>query len=89
MLGGMRLRVIAVPNSKTSEVVGWEDDPRVGRVLRVKIAAPPVDGKANAALRDFLAARLGVPKSRVVLEKGDTSRIKTFILPEGTVIPVV
>jgi uncharacterized protein YggU (UPF0235/DUF167 family) len=85
----MRLRVLAVPNSKTSEVVGWEDDPRAGRVLRVKIAAPPVDGKANAALRDFLAGYLGIPKSKVRLEKGDSSRIKTFVVPEGTAIPGV
>jgi uncharacterized protein (TIGR00251 family) len=83
----MRLRVLAVPNSKTSEAVGWEDDPRAGRVLRVKIAAPPVDGKANAALRDFLAAYLRIPKSKVTLEKGDTSRIKTFVVPEGTALP--
>lgn len=82
----MRLRVLAVPNSKTSEVVGWEDDPRAGRVLRVKIAAPPLDGKANAALREFLARYLGIPKSKVTLDKGDTSRIKTFRLPEGTTI---
>ena len=85
----MRLRVLAVPNSKTSEVLGWEDDARAGRVLRVKIAAPPVDGKANAALRDFLAKHLGIPKSKVVLEKGDTSRIKTFTLPDGTIIRAV
>ena len=79
----MQIRVLAVPNSKTSEVVGWEDDPRAGKVLRVKIAAPPVDGKANAALRDFLAKHFGVPKSQVTLEKGDASRIKTFVVPDG------
>ena len=82
----MQLRVLAVPNARTSEVVGWEDDSRAGRVLRVKIAAPPVDGKANAALRDFLAERFGLPKSKVSLEKGDTSRIKTFTLPDGSVL---
>ena len=81
----MQLRVIAVPNARTSEVVGWEDDPRAGRVLRVKIAAPPVDGKANAALRGFLAEHFGVAKSKVVLEKGDSSRIKCFSLPDGSV----
>jgi uncharacterized protein YggU (UPF0235/DUF167 family) len=84
----MRLRVLAVPNSKTSEVVGWEDDPRAGRVLRVKIAAPPVDGKANAALREFLAGYLRIPKSKVSLDKGDSSRIKTFVLPEETELPL-
>ena len=55
----MQIRVLAVPNAKASEVVGWEEDPRAGRVLRVKIAAAPVDGKANAALRDFLAGHFG------------------------------
>ena len=76
--------MLAVPNARASEVVGWEDDSRAGRVLRVKIAAPPVDGKANAALREFLACHFGLPKSKVVLEKGDSSRIKTFTLPDGT-----
>lgn len=82
----MQLHVLAMPNARTSEVVGWEDDPRAGRVLRVKIAAPPVDGKANAALRDFLAERFGLPKSKISLEKGDTSRIKKFTLPDGSVL---
>ncbi len=80
----MQIRVLAVPNAKASEVIGWEDDARTGRVLRVKIAAPPIDGKANAALREFLADHFGLPKSKVTLEKGDSSRIKTFTLPDGT-----
>ena len=80
----MRIRVLAVPNSKTSEVAGWEEDPRAGRVLRVKVAAPPVEGKANAALRECLAAHLKIPRSQVTLEKGDSSRIKTFTVPDGS-----
>lgn len=83
----MQLRVLAVPNARTSEVVGWEDDPRAGRVLRVKVTAPPVEGKANAALREVLADHFGIPKSKVVLEKGDGSRIKVFRLPDGTAPP--
>ena len=81
---GMQVRVLAVPNAKRSEIVGWEEDSRAGRVLRVKIAAPPVEGKANAALREFLAKQFGLSKSEVLLEKGDTSRIKTFKIPDGT-----
>lgn len=79
----MRVRVLAVPNSRTTEVVGWEEDPRAGRVLRVRVAAPPVDGKANLVLRDALAAHLGVSKSQVRLEKGCGSRIKTFDISSG------
>ena len=78
----MRIRVLAVPNARTSEVLGWEEDPRAGRVLRVKVAAPPVEGKANAALRECLAAHLKIPRSQVSLEKGDSSRIKTFTVPD-------
>lgn len=84
----MKLRVRASPNARQSEIIGWEDDPQAGRILRVKIAAAPVDGEANKALRDFLARSLGLPKSRVVLEKGNSSRFKTFKIPDGTEIPV-
>jgi uncharacterized protein YggU (UPF0235/DUF167 family) len=79
----MDVHVLAVPNARTSEVVGWEIDPRAGRVLRVKVAAPPAEGKANATLRVVIARHFGVPKSQVALAKGDTSRIKVFTLPDG------
>lgn len=83
----MKLVVKAVPNASRSEICGWEDDPRAGRVLRVRIAAPPVEGKANAALRDFLAKSLGLSKSAVELEKGDGARLKTFCVPDDTRLP--
>ena len=80
----MHLHVRATPNARRSEIVGWEDEPLVGRVLRVRIAAAPADGKANVALREFLAKALGLSKSRVTLEKGASSRYKTFAIPDGT-----
>ncbi len=83
----MKLRVRVTPNAHRSAIVGWHDDPQVGRIMRVRVAAPPVEGKANAALRDFLAAALGLPKSKVVLDKGSTSRIKSFDIPDGTRLP--
>ncbi len=83
----MKLRVRATPNARQSEVIGWETDPQAGPLLRVRIAAPPVDGKENAALRDFLAKSLGLPKSKVMLEKGGTSQFKTFEIPDGTELP--
>lgn len=81
--GNMQLRVKVVPNASHSEWIGWEDDPIVGRVARIRVAAPPVDGKANAALTKFLAKYLGVPKSKIRLIKGEVSRIKTFEVPDG------
>ncbi len=83
----MKLRVRATPNAHRSEVVGWEDDPQAGRILRVRVAAPPVEGKANAELRDFLARFLKLPKSSVTLEKGGSSRYKSFEIPDGTSLP--
>lgn len=83
----MKLRVRATPNARQSEIVGWEEDPQAGRILRVKVAAAPVDGEANKALRDFLAKSLGLSKSEVTLEKGGSSRFKTFVIPDGTRVP--
>jgi uncharacterized protein (TIGR00251 family) len=87
MSGHIQLRVRVTPNAARSEVLGWDDDPLAGRVLRLRIAAPPVDGKANTALRDFLAEILRVPKSQVRLAKGSTARIKTFTIPIGSRLP--
>ena len=83
----MKLVISVIPNARSSEIVGWEDDPRSGKVLKVRIAAPPVEGKANAAARDFLAKTLGLPKSAVVLQRGDSSRLKVFTIPDGTPLP--
>lgn len=83
----MKLHVKATPNARTNEILGWEPDPVLGRVLRVRIAAPPVDGKANTTLRNFLAASLDLPKSQVTLEKGASNRCKTFTIPDHTPLP--
>ena len=48
--------------------------------IRVHVTVPPEDGKANAAVVRLLARALGVPKSRLVLLRGATSRDKTFRL---------
>ena len=83
----MKIRVRATPNARQSEIIGWEYDALAGRILRVRIAAAPVDGQANAALRDFLAKSLGLSKSKLVLEKGSSSRFKIFEIPDGTALP--
>ncbi len=63
------------PNARRNEVVGFEEG-----VLRVKIAAPPVKGKANKELIDFLSKLLGVSKSSITIEKGLTSRRKVIAI---------
>lgn len=68
----MTLRVKAIPRSAKSEIAGTMAD----GTLRVKIAAPPEKGKANAELCAFLARRFGVPASRVSILSGHTAAIK-------------
>jgi len=80
----MKLRVKVTSNARMSEIIGWEEDDLAGRVLRVRVAAPPTEGKANAELRAFLAKALGLGKSKVVMEKGSSSRFKTFEIPDGS-----
>jgi uncharacterized protein YggU (UPF0235/DUF167 family) len=46
--------------------------------LRLRLTAPPVEGAANAAARDFLAELLGVPRRAVELARGQSNRTKVF-----------
>ena len=68
---GCDLTVIAQPRARRTEFAGTHDG-----VLRVRLQAPPVDGKANEELIGFLAQALGVPKSAVTLRRGAASRRK-------------
>lgn len=83
----MHVRIKGTPNASRSEWLGWEEDPRLGAVARIRIAAPPVEGKANEELCRFLAGFLGLSKSQVRLIKGGNSRVKTCEVPDGTVLP--
>ncbi|HSN70352.1 MAG TPA: DUF167 family protein [Steroidobacteraceae bacterium] len=58
-----------------------------GGRLRIRLAAPPLDGRANAALIDFLAAAFGVPKARVILVRGEKSRLKTVRVQAPSAVP--
>ncbi len=70
--GERRLAVRVTPGAK-SEGLGIE----AGRIL-AKVRAKPQDGKANEAVRDLLAAALGLAPSRLELVRGATSREKQF-----------
>ena len=76
---GVRILVLAVPRASRSEIAGPHGSPPR---LRVRICAPPVDGEANSELTSFLAKRLGVPRSRVRIERGESSKRKD-VLAEG------
>ena len=59
------------PGAKRTEAVGLHGD-----ALKIKLAAPPVEGAANAALLAFLAGVFGVPQRQVILRQGARSRRK-------------
>jgi len=65
------IRVHVVPNAKIDKVVGEH-----AGAIKIRLRAPAVEGKANAALVDFLAKRLKVPKLTIVLLHGHKSRDK-------------
>ena len=65
----LRLRV--TPNSSHNSVVGEVSDE-----IRIKIRAPAVAGKANAALVEYLAEMTGIAKSRIVIKAGARARTK-------------
>lgn len=60
------------PGARTTEIAGIHGDR-----LKLKIAAPPVDNKANKQVLSWLARHLGLPRSALTLVRGDTSRLKT------------
>ena len=86
----MKLALKVTPGAKKNEILGWEDEyPQVGRVLKVKIAAPPVEGKANKEIVLFLAKALGVTKSSIEVVHGTSGRIKLVEIPDGTDLSVL
>lgn len=66
-----RFLVKVSPRSFRSEVLGWEEN-----ILKIKLRAIPDKGSANEELISFLSDLLQVPKSRIILLKGHTSRLK-------------
>ena len=71
--GRITLTLHIQPGAKKTEVAGLYGD-----ALKIRLAAPPVDGKANAALLGFIAERLHLAKSAVTLKSGQTSRRKVL-----------
>ena len=76
------LEVRVQPRASRDEIVGLHGD-----ALKIRITAPPVDGKANAHLTRFLAKAFGVPRARVTLLGGETGRSKRLRIEAPTRLP--
>lgn len=70
------------PRASRSEIAGCH-----GERLRVRLQAPPVDGKANAALVELVAAAFGVPRARVSIEQGLAGRDKRVRIAGAPAVP--
>ncbi len=67
------LAIKVIPNAPRTEIVGW-----LGDALKIKVHAPPVEGRANDALCEFLADHLDLPRRAITVVRGDTSRQKVL-----------
>ncbi len=76
---GIILQLRISPNASKNEIITTDD------MLKVKITAQPVDGKANKALVEFLSKQFKVPKSYIEILKGQTSKDKTVLIKTTSV----
>ena len=76
------LEVRVQPRASRSEIAG-----RYGERLRIRLQAPPVDGKANAALVAFVAEAFGVPRAQVSIEHGLAGRDKRVRIADAPAAP--
>jgi uncharacterized protein (TIGR00251 family) len=70
------------PGAKRSEIAGLH-----GEALKIRLAAPPVEGRANEALLKFIAELFGVPVRQVELKQGGQSRHKVVAITGSKVEP--
>lgn len=78
----LHIHVLAQPKASKSEIVDWHEGE-----LKVRLAAPPVDGAANTALIEAFSKWCKVRKSAITLINGQTSRHKHITIDSPTVLP--
>ncbi|HSS22349.1 MAG TPA: DUF167 domain-containing protein [Pyrinomonadaceae bacterium] len=78
--GALTFKVRVVPRASRSEIIGEHDD-----ALRVRLAAPPVDGAANEELLRLLARMFDLPLRAVQLVSGNSSKVKTVSVAGGRI----
>ncbi|MCX7124713.1 MAG: DUF167 domain-containing protein [Gammaproteobacteria bacterium] len=75
MKSELKFKIYLQPGAKKSEILG-----RHGDCIKIKVQSPPVDGKANEALINFLAKVLSISKSSITIKSGQKSRFKTICI---------
>lgn len=72
---GISFKISVLPNSSKSFIVGVLDG-----ILKIKLNSPPIEGRANAEVISFLSKLLAVPKSTILIIKGDKNKLKTIAI---------
>ncbi len=80
---GVELRVHIQPRASKTEIIGLH-----GEALKIRLAAPPVDGQANAELCRYLARQVGVPQKDVQMKSGVNSRQKRVFIAGKTLADI-
>jgi uncharacterized protein len=83
-----RFTVRVQPGARANEIVAWVADAHGGEMLKVRLRAAAVEGKANAALVDFLAESLGVRPRQISIARGSKSRQK-LVAVDGLILEEV
>ena len=76
---GVLISLKLVPNSKRTEIIVDENS------IKIKVTAQPIENKANKALLDFLSKFLKIPKSKIQIVRGQTSKEKTLLIKDATI----
>lgn len=71
---GLLIKVRIVPNSSKNDLI-LEDE-----FIKIKVTAQPIENKANKALIEFISKQVQVPKSKIEIVKGETSKEKTILI---------
>lgn len=71
--GYLLVHIQVQPRASKNEIIGIHGDS-----LKVRLTSPPVEGAANSLLMEFIAKKLGIPRSRVEIVSGERSRHKTL-----------
>lgn len=72
----MKLTVRLTPRGGRDAIEGFAEDGAGRSLLKARVAAPPIEGEANAALVKLLARALGLPRGAVRIASGETARVK-------------
>lgn len=85
----MLISVHITTKSSKSQIIGWVEGEGGKKELKIKIAAPPEDGKANAELIRFLSKEWGVPKNALEITGGEASRHKRLKIHDSKLAEIL